>query len=385
MKKQGKIFIALGILALLLTMLSGGWDSIRFVISLVFNLVYIVDIFPEFDFWGIIGNWYWNPYVQTGCLCVSLLFRIALELLMLLAIWITTNAYKPHLKIVKISALLTFGLSVLSKCVVLILHIIWNLEEYNRLSNILSGVFGDVVLFSWSVLLIWMMFVDKSKLRKFLWAMMALVMLFEVGLDVVCILLDVFQDYHWEVNMVSQGLFLTARWLYGGLLTVLCFALVFSFRKPKVESKPNKISLDMQSLLDKAILIAEKAHAGATDKTGKPYIGHVIRVMNAGKTIDEKIVGVLHDLVEDTDWTFDMLLAEGFPIYIVDALRCVTKISEDEPYDQFIERVKTNPLAVAVKINDLSDNMDIRRLYVLTDNDVQRLRKYLQAYQSLTR
>ena len=85
-------------------MLSGGWDSIRFVISLVFNLVYIVDIFPEFDFWGIIGNWYWNPYVQTGSLCVSLLFKIALELLMLLAIWITTNAYKPHLKIVKISA-----------------------------------------------------------------------------------------------------------------------------------------------------------------------------------------------------------------------------------------------------------------------------------------
>lgn len=139
----------------------------------------------------------------------------------------------------------------------------------------------------------------------------------------------------------------------------------------------------MEKLLAKAIEIALKAHDGQTDKAGMPYIGHVMRVMQAGRTIDEKIVGVLHDIVEDTHWTFDMLLAEGFPPHIVDALRCVTKISDDEPYEQFIERVKTNPLAVAVKINDLTDNMDIRRLSDLTDKDVQRLRKYLQAYREL--
>ncbi|MBR5828067.1 MAG: phosphohydrolase, partial [Paludibacteraceae bacterium] len=90
------------------------------------------------------------------------------------------------------------------------------------------------------------------------------------------------------------------------------------------------------------------------------------------------------DLVEDTHWTFDMLLEEGFPPHIVDALRCVTKISEDEPYEEFIKRVKTNPLAVAVKINDLTDNMDIRRLSDLTDKAVQRLRKYLKAYKELS-
>ena len=54
------------------------------------------------------------------------------------------------------------------------------------------------------------------------------------------------------------------------------------------------------------------------------------------------------------------------------------------PYDEFIERVKTNPLAVAVKINDLTDNMDVRRYKELTDWDVKRLRKYLKAYQALT-
>lgn len=141
----------------------------------------------------------------------------------------------------------------------------------------------------------------------------------------------------------------------------------------------------MNQLLSKAINIAMQAHAGQVDKAGMPYIGHVMRVMQAGKTIDEKIVGVLHDMVEDTTWTFDALLAEGFPVHIVDALRCVTKLSDDEPYESFINRVKTNPLAVAVKINDLTDNMDLRRLQTLTDADVQRLRKYLKAYQSLVK
>ena len=141
----------------------------------------------------------------------------------------------------------------------------------------------------------------------------------------------------------------------------------------------------MNQLLSKAINIAMQAHAGQVDKAGMPYIGHVMRVMQAGKTIDEKIVGVLHDVVEDTTWTFDALLAEGFPVHIVDALRCVTKLSDDEQYESFINRVKTNPLAVAVKINDLTDNMDIRRLQTLTDADVQRLRKYLKAYQSLVK
>lgn len=140
----------------------------------------------------------------------------------------------------------------------------------------------------------------------------------------------------------------------------------------------------MENLLSKAITLAIKAHEGQEDKSGMPYVGHIMRVMVAGRTEDEKIVGVLHDVVEDTQWTFEALLAEGFPPYIVDALRCVTKLSDNEPYDEFIERVKTNPLAVAVKINDLTDNMDVRRYKELTDWDIKRLRKYLKAYQELT-
>lgn len=138
------------------------------------------------------------------------------------------------------------------------------------------------------------------------------------------------------------------------------------------------------STLERAIEIATEAHRGQLDKVGNDYINHPLRVMEAGKTTDEKIVGVLHDVVEDTDWTFEKLAAEGFSTEVIEALRCVTKLSESEPYDHFIARIRTNPLAVAVKLNDLSDNMDIRRLPYLSDKDVKRLKKYLKAYKQLT-
>lgn len=137
------------------------------------------------------------------------------------------------------------------------------------------------------------------------------------------------------------------------------------------------------STLERAIEIATEAHSGQFDKAGNDYIGHPLRVMAMGKTTEEKIVGVLHDVVEDTDWSFECLATEGFSAEIIDALRCVTKLSEDESYDKFIARVKTNPLAVAVKLNDLSDNMDIRRLPYISDKDVKRLKKYLRAYKQL--
>lgn len=136
--------------------------------------------------------------------------------------------------------------------------------------------------------------------------------------------------------------------------------------------------------MERAIEIATEAHRGQFDKAGNDYIEHPLRVMAAGETLEEKIVGVLHDVVEDGNWTFDELLQEGFTSEVVEALRCVTKLSENEPYDKFIARVKTNPLAVRVKLNDLTDNMDIRRLPYLSDKDVKRLKKYLKAYKQLT-
>ena len=137
------------------------------------------------------------------------------------------------------------------------------------------------------------------------------------------------------------------------------------------------------STLERAIEIAMEAHRGQVDKSGCEYVSHPLRVMAAGKGVEEKIAGVLHDVVEDSGWTFDMLEAEGFSREVIDALRCLTKLSDDEPYEKYIKRIKTNPLAVAVKLNDLSDNMDIRRLPYLSDKDVKRLKKYLKAYKQL--
>jgi (p)ppGpp synthase/HD superfamily hydrolase len=137
------------------------------------------------------------------------------------------------------------------------------------------------------------------------------------------------------------------------------------------------------STLNRAIEIATRSHEGATDKYGAAYINHVTRVMNMGESDNEKIVGVLHDVIEDTNWTIEDLEKEGFSIEVIDALKCVTKTSEDEDYQEFIDRVKINPLAVKVKLNDLRDNMDIKRMPEVLESDIKRLNKYLSAYNEL--
>ncbi|WP_407637841.1 phosphohydrolase [Chryseobacterium koreense] len=137
-----------------------------------------------------------------------------------------------------------------------------------------------------------------------------------------------------------------------------------------------------EELLNKAIKIADRAHKGQTDKFGTPYIGHVIRVMNYGKTYDEKIVGVLHDVIEDCPQiTLDYLLQQGFPKEIVFAIECLTKNPPNQDYTEFVKQTEKSPLAVAVKMNDLRDNMDLTRFTKpLTERDYKRLNKYLTAY-----
>lgn len=104
--------------------------------------------------------------------------------------------------------------------------------------------------------------------------------------------------------------------------------------------------------------------------------------MNAGRTTNEKMVGILHDLVEDTQWTISDLEKQEFSKEVIDAIKCLTK-EDNEDYDHFVQRVKTNSLAIKVKINDLLDNLDIIRLDVTTEKDVPRLNKYLAAYREL--
>jgi flavin reductase (DIM6/NTAB) family NADH-FMN oxidoreductase RutF len=138
------------------------------------------------------------------------------------------------------------------------------------------------------------------------------------------------------------------------------------------------------TLLERAVEIAREAHEGQKDKAGKEYVEHPLRVMRAGRNIDEQIVGVLHDVVEDSNWTFEQLEVEGFSSDIIEALRCLTHDKQELSYEQYIKGIQKNELAKAVKINDLKDNMDVSRLPYLADKDIKRLKKYLKAYKELT-
>ena len=136
----------------------------------------------------------------------------------------------------------------------------------------------------------------------------------------------------------------------------------------------------IMSTLERAIEIARQAHDGQVDKGGADYIGHPLRVMEMGRTEEEKIVGVLHDVIEDSDWTFEMLEEEGFAPEIIEALRCLTKLSKDEDYEHFMTRVKSNKLAMKVKLCDLTDNLDSSRLANVNEEDIKRSKKYARAY-----
>ncbi len=137
------------------------------------------------------------------------------------------------------------------------------------------------------------------------------------------------------------------------------------------------------ALLEKAIGIAVEAHRGQRDRYKSPYILHPLRVMGRVETVPEKIVAVLHDVVEDTPWTFRDIKGEGFPEEILVALDCLTKRA-GEPYEELIGRAAGNPLARRVKAADLEDNMDIRRCAQVAGPEAKRLAKYLRAWETLT-
>ncbi len=136
------------------------------------------------------------------------------------------------------------------------------------------------------------------------------------------------------------------------------------------------------SNLEQAISVAIKAHSGQIDKAGQPYILHPLRLMLKFETTEEKIVAVLHDVVEDSDFTFDKLRDIGFPSFIIEALDCLTK-RENEAYQTFISRLSKNELARKIKIEDIKDNLDLTRLTQVNEKDFLRIKKYSEALRFL--
>lgn len=136
------------------------------------------------------------------------------------------------------------------------------------------------------------------------------------------------------------------------------------------------------TLIEKSLKISMQAHAGQADKAGNPYILHPLRLMAKMDTEEEMAVALLHDTIEDSPLTAESLLDAGLPSTIVDAVECLTKVY-GENYDQFIQRVLKNNLAIKVKKADIEDNLNVLRLDTLSDDDLERVRKYFSAWKRL--
>jgi (p)ppGpp synthase/HD superfamily hydrolase len=136
-------------------------------------------------------------------------------------------------------------------------------------------------------------------------------------------------------------------------------------------------------MLEKAIGIALKAHLDQKDKYGQPYVLHPIRIMARFRNPVLQQIAILHDVVEDSSWTCEQLAAQNFSAEVVAAVDALTRRS-DESYDSLIDRAAINPLALQVKLADLEDNMDIRRMKNITDQDSERLNRYRKAHAKLS-
>lgn len=134
---------------------------------------------------------------------------------------------------------------------------------------------------------------------------------------------------------------------------------------------------DTNLRINDAIRMAADVHGGQTDKGGQPYVLHPLRVMHGCKSLEAKIVAVLHDVAEDTDVTLEQL-SEQFGPEVGLALEHLTKRPGDD-YARYIDRIAKHRIAREVKIQDIKDNMDVSRLPTVGEQDVTRLEKYRKA------
>lgn len=145
--------------------------------------------------------------------------------------------------------------------------------------------------------------------------------------------------------------------------------------------------------IDKCYQIMRRAHYGQVDKAGKEYIWHPLIVAHNVHLYftkyldeDEYMISIccayLHDVIEDTNYTQEKLLNEGVPFEIVNRVQILTR-REGESYMNFIRRCGNDKITRIVKMCDLKHNMDLTRLNKITDEDIQRIKKYHKAYKYL--
>lgn len=124
------------------------------------------------------------------------------------------------------------------------------------------------------------------------------------------------------------------------------------------------------------------SHKDQVDKTGLPYVFHPFHLAEQMDDEISTVCALLHDVVEDTDTTFDELSEMGFPNEVIDVLKLLTHAPEVE-YMEYVEKISENPTATKVKIADLMHNSDLSRMDTVDEWAIKRTEKYKNALKLL--
>lgn len=136
------------------------------------------------------------------------------------------------------------------------------------------------------------------------------------------------------------------------------------------------------SKITMAMSVCYEAHHGQIDKGGAPYVFHPIHIAEQMQTEEEVVVALLHDVVEDSEYTIEWLSNIGFSKSVTDAITLLTH-KKGVPYMDYIASIKSNPIAKAVKLADLRHNSDLSRLYHIDEHVLKRVEKYKKAIELL--
>ena len=137
------------------------------------------------------------------------------------------------------------------------------------------------------------------------------------------------------------------------------------------------------NLTKKALKLCFEAHKDQVDKSGMPYVFHPFHLAEQMETEETVIAALLHDVVEDTDYTLDDLKNAGFPDSVINALSLLTH-DDGAPYMEYVAKLRSNPIARAVKLADLKHNSDLSRLDHIDEKARSRAAKYAEAIKFLT-
>ena len=132
------------------------------------------------------------------------------------------------------------------------------------------------------------------------------------------------------------------------------------------------------ALTKKALRLCFDAHKEQTDKTGMPYVFHPFHLAEQMTDEISTVCALLHDVVEDTDYTLEDLSKMGYPSEVIDVLKLLTHDPE-VPYFDYVKAISANPIAKQVKLADLAHNSDVTRLDEIDDKAVARTEKYKKA------